>query len=271
MKEYIKELIIKAHTRISKNVEDIIRREILFEENPYARIQYENMLNSIEISKRESLPICQDTGIHYFYIKTSGEFPLKHLINTIRQAIEELEDGILRENTMHPISKKIKKGYFTYDVEIIPEDYLEIIYFPRGAGVENVSSTYILEPNSGINDIINIICEDVKSKAVKACPPIVLGIGIGGDFSTAVRLSRKALIRGLTYNKDFEDIEREIEERINCLNIGPMGIGGRVTCLKVNIEVEPCHIASIPLAISYSCWPYRKSSLIYDGKKYMIK
>lgn len=274
LEKYIKELIIKTHTEIDERLIRRIRMEAEVEENPYAKIQYENMIKSLEISSKESLPICQDTGFHYFYIKFGENVNLREIISCIEKSIKELEEEFLRENLMHPIDKYNLKGFFKYDLEYIPcRDFFEIIYLPKGAGSENVSKIYMLNPNNSLEDIFNIIIDDVEKNARKACPPIILGIGIGGDFSTVTKLSRKALIRGFKYNDDprIRRYEEILELRINELNIGPMGLGGRLTCMKVNIEIEPCHIATLPLAINYSCWVYRRKVLRYQNGKYVIE
>ncbi len=274
LKKYIREMILRAHVKINEKLLNILKKEYKKENNIYAKIQYENMITSAEIAQKEMVPICQDTGVNYFYIRLSKDINLLTIIKCIKETINELNKKFLRENLMDPLNKRLLGNTIMYDIECVNgKKYLDITYLPKGAGSENVSGLYMLNPVYDINEIINVIINDVKRNALKSCPPLIVGIGIGGDFSSVTKLARLALIRGIKYNstKRIKRLEKLLERRINELGIGPMGVGGRLTCIKVNIEIEPCHIATLPLAINYSCWPYRKSRLLYKNGKFSIR
>ncbi len=263
LKEKIKELILRGVTEVDEDVEHTLRELYKKEKDEIAKIQLENMIKNIKLARDLKYPLCQDTGLPLFFVKCRCIY-FEKLKKYIEEAFYELlDEGILRYNTVDPITrKKIKKVFIYYEPA---ESGAEIIFLPKGAGSENVSAFKMLNPNEGIEGIKDFVLEVVKKAGAKPCPPIIVGVGIGGSFDIACKLSKKALLRGIkerNKNPDIARLEEELLEEINNLGIGIMGIKKGVTCLAVNIEVKPCHIASLPVAVNIQCYAHRTSKLV---------
>jgi fumarate hydratase subunit alpha len=258
----IKEMCIEANYKLASDVEERVRGSVQKESSALGKQILGQLEENLNIAEEDSIPICQDTGMAIIFLKIGQNLHLDGLnledaVNEgIRQGYEEgylrksiVSDPFLRENT-----KDNTPGIIHY--EIVPGDELEIIVAPKGFGSENMSRVYMLKPSDGVEGVKQAVIETVKLAGPNACPPMVIGIGIGGDFEKCALLAKKALIRNMNQPSELDHIrklEKELLEEINQLGIGPGGLGGRITTLGVNIETYPTHIAGLPLAINICC------------------
>ncbi len=246
--------------------EDVIKRMEEFikkEESDVARNIMNVLIENYRIAREENLPICQDTGFAFFIVEIGNEVKIKG--GTLKDAIFEgvrrgYKDGYLRKSIVSdPVFSRKNTGDNTPPVihyEIVEGDKIKIRFAPKGGGSENMSEVRMLVPADGVEGIKKFVIERVKKSGGNPCPPIVIGIGIGGTFDYVAYLAKKALFRKIgEKNPDerYAKLEDELLEEVNKLGIGPMGLGGRTTALAVHIEHFPCHIASMPVAINIQC------------------
>lgn len=235
-------------------------------ETGYAKDALFDILQNIEIAKKEHLPLCQDTGICIVFAEIGGELVIKGdfekaINNGIKRAYADeylrksvVNSPIVRVNTQTNAPAVIHS-------KIIGGDGLKITICPKGAGSENMGAVKMLSPSDGINGVINFVVETVKNAGGKACPPLIVGVGIGGDMEKCALLSKEALLRDLDDQapaKEEADLENLLLEKINHLNIGAMGLKGKTTALAVKVNTYPCHIASLPVAVSLMCHAVRE-------------
>ena len=217
---------------------------------------------NMKIAKEELIPICQDTGMAVVFLKVGQDvhFTGDYVENAVNEGIRRgYAEGYLRKSVVgDPIIRKNTgdntPGIIHY--EIVPGDKVEITVAPKGFGSENMSKVYMLKPADGIEGVKQSVIEAVKDAGPNACPPIVVGVGIGGDFEKSAILAKKALTRNVEKRSDIPyvaELEEELLETINSLNIGPGGLGGKVTALAVNVETYATHIAGLPLAVNMCC------------------
>jgi fumarate hydratase subunit alpha len=250
----------EAETSLPPWVQRLIEQAFELETNRVAKSQLQLILQNIRAAQSESLPMCQDTGLLIFNVQKGRDlnmgFDLRDAIaEGVRRATLEVP---LRPNVVDPLSRKNSgdnTGEMLPDliVEDVDGDGLHITVFPKGAGSENMSLVGMLNP---ADDPIDFILQSVAKRAANACPPLFLGIGIGGTFDLAARLAKKALFN----MPGSSEQELDLLERINSLGIGPMGLGGDTTALGVKIEKASCHTASLPVAINFQCWAHRCAS-----------
>lgn len=261
IKEQVKESYIKACKELPEEVLKALEEALEREELPLAKAVLEVLIENAKIAKNEGLPLCQDTGIPIVWIKIGVNLGLR--ICKLEEAINEglfraYKEGLLRASVCDPLSRK-NTGTNTPAVihyELVDENLLEIDMLPKGCGSENMSALSMLSPAEGIEGIKKFVIETVKKAGPNPCPPITIGVGIGGSFEKAALLSKKALFRPLgTHNPDpkIAELESQIFDEINRLNIGPLGLKGKTTALGVHIETHPCHIASLPVAVNVQC------------------
>jgi fumarate hydratase subunit alpha len=255
-------MCIEANYRLSQDVESRVRDAYEQENAALGKQILKQLGENLDIASEDLIPICQDTGMAIVFLKIGQEVHidgqnLEDAVNEgIRQGYAEgylrksiVSDPLLRVNT-----KDNTPGVIHY--EIVPGDQLEITVAPKGFGSENMSRVYMLKPADGREGVINAVLETVKLAGPNACPPIVLGVGIGGSFEKCTLLAKKALIRNLdirNHQKHIKELEEELLIKVNQLGIGPGGFGGRITALGVNIETYPTHIAGLPVAINICC------------------
>lgn len=258
----IKEMCIEANYELSEDVKSGMINSIETESSELGKKILSQLKENLDIAKNEQIPICQDTGMAVVFLKIGQDvhiegINLEEAVNEgIRQGYLEgylrksvVGDPILRENT-----KDNTPGVIHY--EIIPGEQIEITVAPKGFGSENMSRVCMLKPADGIEGVKEAVLETVKLAGPNACPPLVLGVGIGGTFEKCALLAKKALTRDLKQHNEIPyvaELEQELLERINKLGIGPGGLGGATTALGVNIEVYPTHIAGLPVAINMCC------------------
>ena len=257
----VKRLCIEASCHLPQDMKYCI--ESSYEEESWlqAREILERIMENYQIAEQENRPICQDTGLACVFVSIGQDV---HVNGDLTEAIHEgvrqgYTEGYLRKSVVRDPIDRVNTGDNTpamiyYD--IVPGDKVEIVVAPKGAGSENMSQIKMLKPSDGLQGVKDFILQVVEEAGPNPCPPIVVGVGVGGTFDKAAFLAKKALIRATDErNADpfWADLEREMLERINELGFGPQVFGGKTTALCVNIEQYPCHIASLPVAVNINC------------------
>lgn len=266
----VRDLFMHANCNLGEDVLAAFDHAIEKDESPVAREVMKELKENARIAREENSPICQDTGLAVLFIElgqdvhiVGGDF--KDAINEgVRQGYKE---GYLRKSACDPFSRK-NTGDNTpaiIHLEIVPGDKVKIMAVPKGGGAENMSRVNMLTPAVGIEGVKDFVVNRVKESGSNPCPPTVIGVGIGGTFERSALLAKKALLRKIGERNPDPEIakaEEEVLERINKLGIGPMGYGGNTTSLDVFFEVEPCHIASLPLAVNIQCHASRHKEAV---------
>lgn len=258
----IKEMCIKANIYLSKDVEDSIINAEKNENSELGRQILGQLIENMKIAKEEEIPICQDTGMAVIFLNIGQEVYIKgmYIEDAVNEGIRRgYDEGYLRKSVVaDPLIRNNTKdntpGIIHY--QIVPGDKIEITVAPKGFGSENMSRVFMLKPSDGEDGIMEAVIETVKEAGPNACPPIVVGVGIGGSFEKCTLLAKKALTRDLNKSSclpHIKKMEEELLEKINNTNIGPGGLGGKTTALAVNIESYPTHIAGLPLAVNICC------------------
>jgi len=231
----------------------------------------QQLLMNAEIAREDRIPICQDTGFAVVFVElgqdvriVGGDF-YKAINDGVRKGYTE---GYLRKSIVsHPLERK-NTGDNTPAVihtKIVPGENLRLIVAPKGGGSENMSAVKMLKPSEGVEGLKKFVIEVVKAAGPNPCPPVVVGVGVGGTFEKAAQLSKEALLRDLGKKSGYSDIaelEEELLEEINRLGIGPQGLGGKITALAVHIEIYPTHIASLPVAVNINCHAARHKEAV---------
>jgi fumarate hydratase subunit alpha len=264
----IVDIIKKSEITLPCNLVDKLIESEKNETNTLAKKQINAILTNIELAKAKQIPICQDTGILIFFVEIGQDFNLNF---NIRDAIEDavkLATKLvpLRPNAVEPLTRlnsgtNIGKGIPDIKYNFVDGDSLKITVAPKGAGSENMSAIKMFNPTE-VEQIKNFILETVLNAGGMPCPPIVLGIGIGGSFDKAAALAKYALIEESFELEEFGD---DLLKQINNLGIGPMGLGGDTTALFVYTKTAYCHTASLPVAVNIQCWANRHESVIFKG------
>lgn len=267
----VKTLFIEANTVLGKDVMEALQKALSTEESDTGRQVLQKMIENADIARREKIPICQDTGLAVVFVELGQDVrvtggPLQEAIEEgVRQAYQ---DGYLRKSVCDPLTRANTNDNAPsiLHMDIVPGNQLRIIAMPKGGGSENMSAARMLTPAAGIEGIKKFVLETVEAAGANPCPPIIVGVGIGGSLEQACILAKKALLRPLDgeHNKDerLARMEDELLKRINALGIGPGGLGGRVTALVVSAEMMPCHIASLPVAVNLQCHVARHKEVI---------
>ncbi|MCJ7515260.1 MAG: fumarate hydratase [Dehalococcoidia bacterium] len=234
------------------------------EESPVAKDVLDKLIENTEVSKREKIPLCQDTGAAVVMLELGQEVHIKggNLDDCINEGVRQgYEKGYLRKSMVRqPFSARVNTKDNTPAIihtDIVPGDKLKISVLPKGGGSENCSRLTVMPPARGRQGIIDFVVNLVEESGSNPCPPIIIGLGIGGTTDKTMAIAKKALLRKVGEpNPDPEvaELEKEILKRVNNLGIGPMGYGGRTTALAVHAEVFPAHIASMPVAVNIQCW-----------------
>lgn len=243
-------------------------------EGKAARVQFDAMLESVEIGKRDGVPICQDTGTPTFYARVGTDYPGMDELNSVKiglkKAVQRATEAVpIRPNTVHPFSGKnpgdnTGKSIPWINWTLVEGEELELTYLPKGGGSTNMSQLTMMTPGRGIKGVKEIVLKRVASMEGKPCPPTILGIGVGGSASISMELAKESLLRpvGKRHEEsEVAELEEELKERANNLGVGPMGVGGETTVLDVKIEYDYRHPASFPVGITPQCWANRRISL----------
>jgi len=281
IKDTTKVLLKEAScTRLPGDVESALKKAFKEAKSDIAKSQLEAILKNIELARETEKPMCQDTGIHIFFVRIGSKMKIDLGIieGAIKEGVAEATKEIpLRPNVVHPLTRKnpgtnIGENMPHIYYEVLPgKDYMEITVFPKGAGSENMTTFRMLVPAQGKKGIKKFIMEWIAEKAKNACPPGVVGVGIGGTSDVAMNIAKEALLRPIgSRNSDAEisALEDELLKAINSLGIGPMGLGGKTTMLDVHIEYAYTHTACLPVAINLQCWAGRQATgrIYQDGK-----
>jgi len=257
----VSDLCIKACCYLGNDVKELLKKYKDQETSEFGRNIFEQLFDNIRLAESEEIPLCQDTGMAVIFLEIGQDV---HIVGgNLEDAVNEgvslgYEKGYLRKSVLDPISRK-NTGDNTPAVihtEIVPGDKLKITVAPKGFGSENMSRLKMLKPSDGIEGIKEFILETVVLAGANPCPPVILGVGIGGTMEKAALLAKKALLRKAgTHNPNpvIAELEKEMLEKINQTGIGPQGLGGRVTALAVHIDTYPTHIAGLPVAVNVQC------------------
>ena len=273
IKNLILELFEEAVTKLPEDVTKALIKSYEKESNKLAKETLKAIIKNIEIAERENIPLCQDTGVPIVFLKVGKNIDSSEILNIL----EEIKEGVreatekvpLRPNVVDPISREnignvgLGSPFINIEFSEELEREVEITVFPKWAGSENMSSLKMLKPSEGLEGIKRFVLETITNAGGKPCPPIVVGIGIGGTSDVALKLAKKALLRRIgERNKDekIRELEIELLNKINNLGIGAMGLGGDVTALDVFIETAGTHTASLPVGICINCWAHRKAT-----------
>lgn len=262
----VKELCIETNIIADEDVLNAIRKGLEQEESSVAREVLKTLLDNAQIAKEERLPICQDTGMAVVFLDIGQDVALVggDLEEAINEGVRQgYKEGYLRKSVVgHPI-KRGNTGDNTPAVihtRIVPGDRVKVVIAPKGFGSENMSFVGMLKPTQGYEGVREFVVECVKKAGGNPCPPIVVGVGVGGTFEKAALMAKEALTRPLgekSKKEDFARLEEELLEEINESGIGPQGLGGKTTAIAVHINDFPTHIAGMPVAVNICCHAYR--------------
>jgi fumarate hydratase subunit alpha len=270
IRDNVAQICIDAAYNLSEDVLTAFDRAIETETSPAAREIIELLKENARIAKDEHIPICQDTGIAIFFVEIGQDLRIKNgfIVDAINEGVRKgYKAGYLRKSVVDPITRK-NTGDNTPAIvytELVPGDKLKISFMPKGAGSENMSVIRMLRPTDGVEGIRNFVLECVQKAGANPCPPVVIGVGIGGSFEKAALLAKKALLRPVgSPNPKLElaSLEETLLKTVNKTGIGPEGFGGKVTAMAVHVESFPCHIASLPVAVNINCHAARHKTII---------
>jgi fumarate hydratase subunit alpha len=257
----VKEMCIEANHVLSSDMERVFLKAVDEETSPLGRQVLCQLKENLKIAGEDMIPICQDTGMAVIFVKIGQDVHIEggNLTDAINQGVREgYVEGYLRKSVVEPVERINTKDNTPAVIhyEVVSGDQLDITVAPKGFGSENMSRIFMLKPADGLEGIKDSILTAVKEAGPNACPPMVVGVGIGGTFEKCAQLAKQALTRDIEKRSSIsyvKDLESEMLEKINKLGIGPGGLGGRITALAVNIETYPTHIAGLPVAVNICC------------------
>lgn len=258
----VRQMCIDANCNLNQDIETALQCGLARETNPIAQTMLTDILKNADIARAEQMPICQDTGMAVFFLELGQDM---HIVGgSLKDAINEgvrqgYADGYLRKSVVADPVRRGNTGDNTPAVihtEIVDGENLTITLAPKGFGSENMSAVKMCKPSEGLEGIIDFVVNTVKNAGSNPCPPLVVGVGIGGTFEKCAHLAKSALLREVdSKNPDpyYAQLEETLLEKINALDIGPQGFGGVTTALGVNVETYPTHIAGMPCAVNINC------------------
>lgn len=270
----IRDMVIQAATVLDPLVIQKLKEGESKETTSLAKNVLKSLGENADIAKREGIPMCQDTGVAVFFLRIGNELFFPY---SLEEAVQEgtrrgYQEGFLRKSVVaHPLDRINTKDNTPaiIHLELTEGDTLDIRFAAKGAGSENMSRLTMLTPADGENGVKEFVLETIRLAGGKPCPPIIVGIGIGGNFEKCATLAKTALLRPLDDEAPHpidRRLEKELLEVINSLGIGPMGFGGKTTCLAVKINSYPCHIASLPVAVNIQCHAARETHALMKGE-----
>jgi fumarate hydratase subunit alpha len=287
--ETVESLCIAAAHELPADVLAALKKAAKKESNPAAAKILNQLIENARIAAREKIPLCQDTGLAVVFVEQGVDVAVRAasrpssivprpssielrapLISAVNTGVASgYQKGYLRKSVVgDPLNKRKNTGSNTPAIihyTVVPGDKLKVTLMLKGAGCENKSQFRMFNPTAGKNEIIDWVVDVVREAGADACPPFVVGVGIGGDFEGSCLLSKKALLRNLGHrnaDKFYAGLERDLLSRINLLGLGPQGLGGDTTALAVLVEAAPCHIASLPVAVNIECHSHRHKTAI---------
>jgi fumarate hydratase subunit alpha len=270
------ELLRKAVTVLPKDIVSALKKAYEAETDEVPKMQLKTILDNIELANETGKPMCQDTGIPIFFVNV-GKVECGDIESAIRNGVEQATPEVpLRPNAVHPLTRKnpgnnlgAHMPYINY--RFSDNDYIELSVMPKGAGSENMSAMKMLTPSAGVKGIKQFVLDTLVNAGGKPCPPIIMGVGIGGSADISMKLAKEALLRPLDSphpEPELAELESELYEALNTIGVGPMGLGGKTTLLGINIEYAYCHTASHPVGINIQCWAARRAAarIFPDGR-----
>jgi len=269
IRDNVAQICIDAAYDLSEDVCTAFDRAQEIETAPAAKAVIGLLKENARIAREDRIPICQDTGIAVFFVEIGQDLRIKNgfLTDAINEGVRKgYKEGYLRKSVVDPLTRK-NTGDNTPAIiytEVVPGDKLRISFMPKGAGSENMSAIRMLRPTEGIEGIKDFVLECVRKAGANPCPPIVVGVGIGGTFEKAAVMAKKSLLRHIgSPNPKLElaSLEEDLLKAVNRMGIGPEGLGGEVTAMAVHVESHPCHIASLPVAVNINCHAARHKTI----------
>lgn len=260
--EAVKKLCMNANYYLNKDIREAMEKSLAIEESPIGAEVLEKLLLNARLAGEKDVAICQDTGMAVVFVTIGQEVHIKGgaLSDAINEGVRQgYKEGYLRKSVVGDPIERVNTGDNTPAVihyEIVPGDILKIELAPKGFGSENMSALKMLKPSDGLEGVKNFILETVDKAGPNPCPPIVVGVGIGGTMEKASLLAKRALLRPIDKRSTIDyvkNLELEMLDKINKLGIGPAGLGGTTTALAVNVETYPTHIAGLPVAVNINC------------------
>jgi fumarate hydratase subunit alpha len=260
--------VINLPADVKSALEDAYKNE----DSDLGLLNLKAILDNIDAAEEMGVPLCQDTGLPIIFVKL-GNINVENLYQGIRNGVEKATKEVpLRPNVVHPFTRKntgtnTGQGIPQIDIELIDEDYLELTIFPKGFGSENNNALKMALPGEGVEGVKEFVVETVVKAQGKPCPPVIVGVGIGGSSDMAMKMAKKALLGKVGDRNPDEEVakmETEILEQINQSGIGPMGLGGKTTALDVKILTADTHTAGLPIGVCIQCWAGRHSSAILN-------
>jgi len=270
IRDNVARMCIDAAYNLSEDVLTAFERSLEVETSPVGRELIQLLMENARIAKEDHFPICQDTGVSIFFVELGQDLRIKNgfLTDAINDGVRKgYKEGYLRMSVVDPLTRK-NTGDNTPAIiytELVPGDTLRISFMPKGAGSENMSEVRMLKPTEGVEGIKNVVLECVRKAGANPCPPIVLGVGIGGSFEKAALIAKKALLRPVgkpNARLELASLEETLLKAVNKTGIGPEGLGGKVTAMAVHVDIFPCHMASLPVAVNINCHAARHKTII---------
>ena len=254
-------LCIEANCHLSQDIKNRLEKMHTAEKWPQAKEILERIIENYNIADAENVPVCQDTGMACVFLKIGQEVYIDgNLTDAVNEGVRiGYGEGYLRKSVVRDPLDRVNTGDNTPAMlytELVSGDQIEITVAPKGFGSENMSQIKMLRPSDGVEGVKEFVLKVVEDAGPNPCPPIVVGVGIGGTFDKAAYMAKKALLRSVDVPNEkplYAELEKELLEKINALGIGPQGFGGRTTALAVNIEACPTHIAGLPVAVNINC------------------
>jgi fumarate hydratase subunit alpha len=270
IRDNVAQMCVDAAYNLSEDVLTAFDRALETETAPAAKEIIGLLKENARVAKEERLPICQDTGIAIFFVEIGQDLRIKNgfIVDAINEGVRKgYKEGYLRKSVVDPLTRK-NTGDNTPAIiytELVPGDKLRISFMPKGGGSENMSAIRMLRPTEGVEGIKAFVLECVQKAGANPCPPVVIGVGIGGDFEKAALIAKKALLRPVgspNAKLELASLEETLLKAVNKTGIGPEGLGGKVTAMAVHVESFPCHIASLPVAVNINCHAARHKTII---------
>ena len=270
--ETIARLCIESNYYLGEDVLETLRNYREEETSPVGREVLDQILENAKIAREEQMPLCQDCGLTVIFLELGQDVHIVggDLYRAIAEGVRQgYQDGYLRKSMVdRPFSARLNTKDNTppvVHITIVPGDQLKIVVAPKGGGSENMSQLGMLKPADGRKGVVNFVVESVRKAGANPCPPIIVGVGVGGSAEKAMWLAKHSLLREVgqpSPDPEVAELEADILERVNRIGIGPQGFGGRTTALAVHAETYPCHIASMPVAVNMQCHAARHKEAV---------
>jgi len=271
IREAVANLLVEANYVLPSDVLDALKAAILSEPSPLGRQTLEQLVENYEVAAAERVPVCQDSGVAIVMLDIGQDV---HFVGgSLTEAVHEgvragTRSGYLRWSVTGDPARRLKmagdEAPAAIHIDLVPGDHIRLRVASKGFGAENMSALRMLVPADGVDGICDFVLETVDRAGANACPPVIVGVGIGGTFEGAALLAKRAVLRPIDQRhprSDLRELESVLLSRVNGLGIGPQGLGGRTTALAVNIEVQPTHIAGLPVAVNLGCHSTRRAEI----------